>query len=556
MKATFTFLIGIFLALAPTLSTFAQCPVIDCTADMVLYLDESGCNAIVEYENPSIEDFCFSTTSFFFTGNEEMWIVPEGVQKILVNAFGAQGGNASGDDYLTNTGGKGAHVQAYMDVEPGDTLLIRVGGKGQDAQNGAIALGGWNGGGNGGLDLEFANNGGAGGGGATHLRMDISNVFERVLIAAGGGGAAKDAPGGGGGAPDGVNGVAFGAGGSGIGATLEMGGWAVTTERGATNGYLGSGGDGSTNHAANGGGGGGGGLYGGSGGTSTADHDNGEAGGGGGGSSFYYGMHEPIMLADENSGDGMLTISYSDPNGMQAEKISGPDSGTMLSPGEYEMVFAAFGEFNTTFCEIAVSVLDTVAPQVHTKNITVYLGENEMVFIQPEDVNNGSFDNCEILTFDLSKDTFTENDLGNNLVTLKATDASGNTGSATANVRVRSVLIEQQIDRRSNESASPHAAPTHKNLKTTDPVFESATMQISPNPSQGHVQLNIQLPEFTEDLWLIATSTDGRRAAQWQIPFLNTEDYFEFSVEGWIPGVYIIQLMNANESLTQRLVVR
>jgi len=536
----------------------AQCPVINCSADIVLYLDDNGCTALLEYENPSMEDFCFSTTSFYFSGNEEIWVVPEGVEQVLVDAYGAQGGHGSGTEYLMNTGGRGAHVRALMDVQPGDTLYIRVGGKGQDAQNGTIALGGWNGGGNGGLDSEFADNGGAGGGGATDVRIGGSHILQRVLVAAGGGGAAKGAPGGGGGDPDGINGYAFGPAQPGMGATLEIGGAPHTLDRGATPGHLGYGGDGSTNHASHGGGGGGAGLYGGSGGTSTADHDNGEAGGGGGGSSFYDGPHEAFMLPDEKFGNGMLTISYSDPAGMYAEKITGPESGSMLTPGEYEMVFAAFGEFTTTFCEIAVSVLDTIAPQVQTKNITVFLDDNEMVFVEPDAVNDGSYDNCEIVSMSLSKQIFTENDLGNNQVTLTVLDDSGNAGYATANVRVRMGQIVGYDGHKfdNNGNNIPNSFPSHKNFDTGESGFELATMQISPNPSQGRVQLNIQLPEFTEDLWLIATSTDGRRAAQWQIPFLNTEDYFEFSVEDWVPGVYIVQLMNANESLTQRLVVR
>lgn len=536
----------------------AQCPVINCPGDTILYLGSDACQVLLEYENPEVTDFCFNSTTFDYTGSEEFWVVPEGVHEVLVDAYGAQGGHGSGTEFELNTGGKGSYIQALLDVIPGDTLFIRVGGKGQDAQVAAIALGGWNGGGDGGLDVENANNGGAGGGGATDVRIGSSDILQRVLVAAGGGGAAKDAPGGGGGAPDGINGAAFGAGESGIGATLEMGGWAATTDRGATNGYLGLGGHGSTNHPSFGGGGGGAGLYGGSGGTSVFDYTLSEAGGGGGGSSFYAGPHETIMLANEKSGNGMLTISYSDPNGMFAEKLSGPESGTMLSPGEYELVFAAFTESSTVLCPVSVSVLDTVAPQAFAKDITVFLDENNTAIVSPDQVDNGSYDNCELASKSLSQHIFTNINLGINPVELTVVDASGNTAVANAMIRVRTQAAVELTDRTTNDNNNgmDQSLPTLKSMNTQGELLESAQLKINPNPAKDQVQLNIQLPDYAEDVWLTATSLVGQRKMQVNIPYLNNEDSYKFSVEGWIPGIYIVQISTRSESLTQRLVVR
>ena len=78
----------------------------------------------------------------------------------------------------------------------------------------------------------------------------------------------------------------------------------------------------------------------------------------------------------------------------------------------------------------------TAPPTVLTKNITVQLTAGGNVIITPAQVNNGSFDDCGIETFSLSKSAFLCSDIGANTVTLTATDANGNTASANATVTV------------------------------------------------------------------------------------------------------------------------
>ncbi|WP_111308290.1 gliding motility-associated C-terminal domain-containing protein [Confluentibacter sediminis] len=67
------------------------------------------------------------TTIFNHTGAMESYTVPAGVSKINITAFGAQG--ASGDTGYV--GGKGAKMSGDFDVNPGDVIIIAVGGKGQ-----------------------------------------------------------------------------------------------------------------------------------------------------------------------------------------------------------------------------------------------------------------------------------------------------------------------------------------------------------------------------------------------------------------------------------------
>ena len=72
--------------------------------------------------------------------------------------------------------GKGGRVTSTMNVNPGDTLYLYVGGIGSSSNGGS---GGWNGGGNGGNYC--------GGGGASDIRINGTELVNRVIVAGGGG---------------------------------------------------------------------------------------------------------------------------------------------------------------------------------------------------------------------------------------------------------------------------------------------------------------------------------------------------------------------------------
>lgn len=110
-----------------------------------------------------------SPTTYTYTGSPEVFTVPTGVTTLTVVLNGAQGGGGS-----TGLGGR---ATASLTVTPGQSLTLRVGGKGDD--NGP---GGYNGGGAGaGVDA-------GGGGGASDIRMNGDALSNRVLVAGGGGG--------------------------------------------------------------------------------------------------------------------------------------------------------------------------------------------------------------------------------------------------------------------------------------------------------------------------------------------------------------------------------
>jgi hypothetical protein len=220
------------------------------------------------------------TCTFNYTGAAETWTVPAGVRRATFDLYGA-GANYSG------YAGKGGRVRATLDVAPGATYQILVGGQF-----------GFNGGGPGGKGRW---SGGQPGGGASDVRLSPYTLAERLLVAGGGGGT----PGPNGYSGDG--GYPAGGNGGGYGDSQTAGG---AGGYGAEAGSLGQGGAGGDVDidGTYGGGGGGGGYYGGGGGSACNRFYDCSGNGAGGGSS--YGPAGATFENGVREGHGQLIISY------------------------------------------------------------------------------------------------------------------------------------------------------------------------------------------------------------------------------------------------------
>lgn len=97
---------------------------------------------------------------------------------------------------------------------------------------------------------------------------------------------------------------------------------------------------------------------------------------------------------------------------------------------------AADGSGNSANCSAAVTVEDNISPTAVCQDVTVHLSATGAATIGSTDVENGSTDNCVVTGTSLSNTSFVCADVGANTVTLTATDASGNTGTCTANIQV------------------------------------------------------------------------------------------------------------------------
>ncbi|TVZ55207.1 putative secreted protein (Por secretion system target) [Lutibacter sp. Hel_I_33_5] len=89
---------------------------------------------------------------------------------------------------------------------------------------------------------------------------------------------------------------------------------------------------------------------------------------------------------------------------------------------------------NNASLTATVTVQDNIAPTVITQSYSIDLA-NGVADITPSNIDGGTFDNCDF-TLSIDRDHFTCDDIGDHVVTLTATDASGNSSSETAIVSI------------------------------------------------------------------------------------------------------------------------
>jgi hypothetical protein len=233
------------------------------------------------------------TETFAYTGAAQSFVVPDSVCEVTLDVYGAEGADAGG----AIEAGQGGRATATIEVTPGETLRIYVGG----TPTGDEVAGGFNGGGDGGIGTNNESSA-MGGGGGSDVRQGGDTLDDRVVVAGGGGGRSNgNGPGGDGGGEEGVAGSGAGAG---AGGTQTEGGAVVGN---GEPGALGEGGDGGDGFNIAGGGAGGG-YYGGGGASGAPQQDANFSGGGGGGSGF--GPAGTVFETGVREGDGQIDITY------------------------------------------------------------------------------------------------------------------------------------------------------------------------------------------------------------------------------------------------------
>ncbi len=96
---------------------------------------------------------------------------------------------------------------------------------------------------------------------------------------------------------------------------------------------------------------------------------------------------------------------------------------------------------NTDQCTATITIRDTVAPIALCRSATLYLDDQGQVTLQPEVVDNNSRDNCgQVANLLLNQYVFDCTDVGSQLVTLSATDPSGNVSTCTSTVSIIDTL--------------------------------------------------------------------------------------------------------------------
>ena len=158
-------------------------------------------------------------------------------------------------------------------------------------------------------------------------------------------------------------------------------------------------------------------------------------------------VHDPIVITQnidvELDGSGNATITPNDIDDGSSDNC-GIDT---MSLDVFSFTCADLG-VNTVTLTVTdvngnsangtamVTVEDNINPTAVTQNIVVALDASGNASILASQIDNGSTDNCSIVSLDIDVSDFTCADLGDNTVELTVTDQSGNSNSATAIVTV------------------------------------------------------------------------------------------------------------------------
>ncbi|WP_238918147.1 glycine rich domain-containing protein [Clostridium sp. YIM B02555] len=121
--------------------------------------------------------------TFNYSGGAQTWTAPCN-GKYRLECWGAQGGNTEG--YIGGYGGYGGYAKGDINLIKGQKIYIYVGQKGTDGGHPAYAF---NGGGYGASDTC-----GASGSGSSDIRINATDLKNRIIVAGGGGGASGDTP--------------------------------------------------------------------------------------------------------------------------------------------------------------------------------------------------------------------------------------------------------------------------------------------------------------------------------------------------------------------------
>lgn len=96
---------------------------------------------------------------------------------------------------------------------------------------------------------------------------------------------------------------------------------------------------------------------------------------------------------------------------------------------------------------IEIAPDDDIAPLAEAKNLVIYLDEDGVAAISPEEIDNGSTDNCLLSEISLNRTEFDCADVNQESITiaLTATDAAGNSSQNEAKITVKDTISPKVI---------------------------------------------------------------------------------------------------------------
>ena len=164
------------------------------------------------------------------------------------------------------------------------------------------------------------------------------------------------------------------------------------------------------------------------------------------------------------------------------------------------------------------TVVDAVAPTVRTRPVTVYLNAAGQASLTAAQVNNGSSDACGVASVSVSTTSFGCANLGDNNLTVKATDIHGNAATGSVVVTVADTLAPSMSGLPANISAMASANTCSAIVYWTNPqVTDNCSATLTSSHQNGSA-----FPIGATTVVLTATDLAGNRTSRsFQVTILS-----------------------------------
>jgi len=241
-------------------------------------------------------------------------------------------------------------------------------------------------------------------------------------------------------------------------------------------------------------------------------------------------VNNGVSCAEANDG----VVFFNTANGVPYMHywVDGTDVGTSswhsdLAMGEHlvEVIDACGSTASATF---SVGNADATMPTAlceATLNIDVVEGQNTL--LTPEEVDNGSSDNCGAIDLSVAPSSFSTSDVGLQGVVLTVTDENDNTSTCTCVVSVQ-------------------------NATGIAETAMAARIRVLPNPSKGHFRLDLSELSLSTDTRLHINDALGR-AVFGSNP---TKSVLDLDLGHLPDGAYTVRLSDPQWNAVERIVIQ
>jgi gliding motility-associated-like protein len=146
---------------------------------------------------------------------------------------------------------------------------------------------------------------------------------------------------------------------------------------------------------------------------------------------------------------------------------------------------------NSATCNSTVTIADTIPPRIVCQDIELFLDASDVLSINESMIVLASSDECGIASVELSQTDFNCLNVGQNSVTVTATDVNGNVSTCIAQV---TIYGNSRPDAQDDTETIIHNLPTIIDIlaNDTDPnsSIDASTLTITNQPSNGTVVIN------------------------------------------------------------------